>query len=129
MQTISRFNEILLSRYDAKIQFLAREYLEKEGRFVGIITAGDPLHLFFHDVDRAELKTLHGHIAHFLDQSVSRRIVLAGGDRPDVLTLGELHFKLEKAACHLRRHFPEAEVEALLVRRQENTVERVALLK
>ena len=125
MQPKSKFKAVLLSRHDPEIQILAREFVEKENHFVGVITANDPLHLFFHNVDRTELEVLCDHIAHFLNQSTSQRIVLAGGLRPDALTPAEVRFKLETAAFHLRQYFPKAEVEALYVDQTSRLLEQV----
>lgn len=129
MPTNSASQSVLLTRCHPTIQILARKFLEKDAGTVGLITAEDPLHLFFHNVDDEAIKALCGHLSAFLKATSSQRIVLAGGLRPDVLTSGEVHFKLKTAAAHLRDRFPDVEVDALFVNQEDNTVERVVLLK
>jgi len=116
---------VLVSRPDPVIQSAARRFLEQDATRIDVITGEDPLHLFFHDVDREALEILCRQIATFLREAENKRIILAGGQRSDTLTDGEVHFKLETAAFHLHEHFPDARVEALFVNQPTGQVERV----
>lgn len=116
---------ILISRHDPDIQFAARRFLERTGARIDIITAEDPLHVFFHNVDKEALEALSRYISEYLHRAERKRIVLAGGQRPDTLTDGEVHFKLETAVAHLKERFPYAEVEALFVNQAIGVVEEV----
>jgi len=116
---------VLLTRHDPIIQFHARSFLEQDSQYVDVITAADPLHLFFHNVDDEQLDVLCGYIAAFLYGAETQRIVLAGGQRPDTLTSAEVHFKLETAAFHLHNRFPGVEIETLFVNQSTGTLEQV----
>ncbi|QHI68135.1 hypothetical protein [Tichowtungia aerotolerans] len=117
---------VLLCRYNPKIQYLAQEFLKElwETERIDLMTAENPLHLFFHKVDQADLESLSGHIETFLQTSASRRLALAAGLRPDILTDEEVRRKIGVAVAHLRDRFPDTEVEGLFVHR-DGTVERV----
>ena len=117
---------VLLSRHDPDIQFAARRFLERTGARIDVITAEDPLHVFFHNVDKEALEALGRHISAYLYHADKKRIILAGGQRPDTLTDAEVHFKLETAVFHLKEHFPYAEVEALFVNQSTGKLEQVA---
>ena len=125
MKTDPLFQGVLLTRHDPAIQFHARKFLELDASRIGLITAEDPLHLFFHCVDDEAIEQLCGHVAVFLDGAAAQRIVLAAGLRPDALTPGEVHFKLETAAFHLHQRFPGVQVEALFVNQSTGEVELV----
>ncbi len=116
---------LLISRPDPVIQFSARRHLEQKGNRIDVLTAEDPLHVFFHNVDREALEQLSRYISAFLNEAENKRLILAGGQRPDKLTDSEVHFKLETAAFHLHERFPNARVEALFVNQQTGQVERV----
>jgi hypothetical protein len=118
---------VLVSRYDSGIQYPARKFLEEQWGVerIDLLTAEDPLHLLFHQVDDAALVVLSNHIADFLDGASPKRLALAGGCRPDTLTDGEVHFKLKTAAFHLRRHFPDAQIKVLFVNQYTGVVEEV----
>lgn len=118
---------VLISRYDSGIQYPARKSLEEQwgAERIDLLTAKDPLHLLFHDVDDAALEVLCEHIAAFLAGTAPQRLALAGGCRPDTLTDGEVHFKLKTAAFHLQKRFPAAQIEALFVNQDTGIVEEV----
>ncbi len=125
MPTTPQSQGVLLTRYDSAIQFHARKFLEQTTQRIDLITAEDPLHLFFHHVDDAALDALCKQIAAFLDGADPQRIVLAGGLRSSTLTLGEVRFKLETAAFYLHKRFPGVQVEALFVNQSTGEVEPV----
>lgn len=118
---------VLLCRYDSGIQYPARKFLEERWgtERVDVLTAEDPLHLLFHQVDDSALETLCRHLAGFLAGAVPPRLALAGGCRPDALTDGEVRFKLKTAAFHLHQRFPGVRIDVLFVNQQAGTVEEV----
>lgn len=119
---------VILSRFDSNIQFAARRDLAQRWKTdrIDLITAEDPLHLFFHDVDREEIDRLGAHIETFLNSAQPKRLALASGPRPDVLTDEEVKRKVSTAVQHLSRRFPAADVEGLFVHPQTGCVERVS---
>lgn len=119
---------VLISRYDKDIQYAARTFLEtnRELERVDLLTAEDPLHLFFHHVDTQAMKHLCGHIDSFLAEADPRELILAGGSRPDILTNEEVKMKLRNAAIYLARRFPDTNVIALFVDKKTREVKRVS---
>lgn len=116
---------ILVSRHDPDIQFAARRLLERTGDRIDVITAEDPLHVLFHNVDKEALEALSRNIASFLAHTGKKRVILAGGQRPDILTDGEVKLKLRTARNHLQKLFLYAEVDALFVNQSTGMVEEV----
>lgn len=119
---------VLLSRFDSNIQFAARRHLAAHWKAdrLDLMTADDPLHLFFHDVDQEALARLGAHIESFLAQAKPKRLALAAGSRPDVLTDEEIKRKLSRAVAHLVRRFPHVTVQGLFVDLKTGTVESIA---
>lgn len=125
MPTTPKSQGVLLTRYNAAIQFHARKFLEQDAQRIDLITAEDPLHLFFHNINDAAVDALCKQISSFLDGTDPQRVVLAAGLRSDTLTPGEVHFKLETAAFHLHKRFPDVQIEALFVNQSTGEVEPV----
>jgi hypothetical protein len=119
---------VLLSRFNPTIQFAARGYLAAHWKTdrVDAITAEDPLHLFFHDVDQEELERLSAHIETFLNGAGEQRLALVAGSRTDVLTDEEVKRKVSGATAHLSRRFPHVAVEGLFVDLKTGAVESIA---
>jgi hypothetical protein len=118
---------VLLSRFDCDIQYCGKKFLEElwDVERVDLLTADDPVRLFFHDIDDEEIDHLSVHIQSFLDGANEKRLVLAGGLRPDVLTNEEVRRKVARAVGHLQLRFPSVSVEGLFVDQKTGVVDRI----
>lgn len=116
---------VLLSRFDRNIQYFSRAFLQTHwgAERIDLMTAEDPLHLFFHDIDTAALTQLRAHMDAFLEGARPQRLALAAGPRCDVLTDEEVKRKICRAVNHLATYFPTVEITGLFIDPQTRSVE------